>query len=369
MKNLMKKIGREFMAVCLTGTVALTMGTGSVHADAADMSKGPITNKAAVLYVNNLLAFTPAYKVQMDKTSVMLATRDDAVAMLDLVQKKYNDDDSYSVRLVHDADASGNEEQYKTVILPSGQKENEALTAVSFKEDVTVKPANAEVSKVLTVKEAVDKVTKKKDAKLSVVTKEKEKYREKYNKKVKYVKTKSLLKGQKKVKTKGKAGVRKVDAMVTYTNGKETNRKILDQDVIKEAEAKTVLVGTKEPDTFIKPMNHITVSSNFGSRWGRQHQGVDFSSPVGTPVMASRSGKVTYAGWMSGYGYCVLIRHEDGYQTRYAHLNSIHVSVGQSVSQGDKIALSGNTGRSTGPHLHFEIIKNGAAVNPMNYLS
>lgn len=177
-----------------------------------------------------------------------------------------------------------------------------------------------------------------------------------------------MLKGQTKVKTKAKKGVRKVSAMVTYTNGKETNRKIIDQDVTKEAVAKTVLVGTKEPDTFIKPMSNITVSSNFGSRWGRQHQGTDFSTPVGTTVMASRAGKVTYASWMSGYGYCVMIQHEDGFQTRYAHLSSIKVSVGQSVSQGQTIALSGNTGRSTGPHLHFEIIKNGTPVNAMNYL-
>jgi murein DD-endopeptidase MepM/ murein hydrolase activator NlpD len=85
--------------------------------------------------------------------------------------------------------------------------------------------------------------------------------------------------------------------------------------------------------------------------------------------MASSGGTVSSAGWSGGYGYQVLITHPDGSQTRYAHLSKVLVSAGQSVAQGQKIGLSGNTGISTGPHLHFEIILNGTPVNPLNYIN
>ena len=85
--------------------------------------------------------------------------------------------------------------------------------------------------------------------------------------------------------------------------------------------------------------------------------------------MASSGGTVTRAGWSGGYGYVVYIKHPGGTETRYAHLSKVLVSVGQTVKQGEKIALSGNTGISTGPHLHFEILINGTAVNPLDYLN
>lgn len=96
---------------------------------------------------------------------------------------------------------------------------------------------------------------------------------------------------------------------------------------------------------------------------------MDWATPTGTPVYASCGGTVAKAGWGSGYGYVVYINHEDGRQTRYGHLSKVLVSAGQKVKQGDKIALSGNTGVSTGPHLHFEILINGSQVNPLKYLN
>ncbi len=110
------------------------------------------------------------------------------------------------------------------------------------------------------------------------------------------------------------------------------------------------------------------VTSGFGMRWGRMHTGIDIAVPSGTPVHASASGTVVYAGWMSGYGNLVAIDHGGGLSTAYAHNSSLLVSVGQSVNQGDVISLSGSTGHSTGPHVHFEVRVNGVPVDPLSYL-
>lgn len=109
-------------------------------------------------------------------------------------------------------------------------------------------------------------------------------------------------------------------------------------------------------------------SSGFGSRWGRMHEGTDFSAPIGTPVYAPADGVVIHAGWLSSYGRLIKIQHEFGIETRYAHLNSVNVKVGDRVSRGDRIGDTGNSGRSTGPHLHYEVRVGGEAVNPMIYI-
>jgi murein DD-endopeptidase MepM/ murein hydrolase activator NlpD len=110
------------------------------------------------------------------------------------------------------------------------------------------------------------------------------------------------------------------------------------------------------------------VTSGFGYRWGRLHAGVDIAVPVGTAVHAAQSGRVAIAGWVGGYGNYVCIQHAGALSTCYGHNSSIGVSVGQSVTQGQVIAASGNTGNSTGPHVHFETRINGNPVDPMGYL-
>ena len=111
-------------------------------------------------------------------------------------------------------------------------------------------------------------------------------------------------------------------------------------------------------------------TSGYGWRWGRMHKGIDVANNVGTPIMAARSGEVVTAGWDGGgYGYLVELRHADGSRSRYAHNSRILVRVGQNVSQGTVISQMGSTGRSTGPHLHFEILPAGrGAVNPLQFL-
>jgi murein DD-endopeptidase MepM/ murein hydrolase activator NlpD len=110
------------------------------------------------------------------------------------------------------------------------------------------------------------------------------------------------------------------------------------------------------------------ITSLFGPRWGRQHEGIDISAPVGTNVYASMNGTVSFSGWDGGYGYLVIIDHSNGLKSYYGHNSKLLVNIGQTVSKGDHIAEVGNTGNSTGPHCHFEIRKNGAPVNPYNYV-
>jgi murein DD-endopeptidase MepM/ murein hydrolase activator NlpD len=128
---------------------------------------------------------------------------------------------------------------------------------------------------------------------------------------------------------------------------------------------------------FGRPVSGGRISSSFGPRVhpitgevGKMHNGVDFAVPVGTSVHAASGGIVIMAEWYSGYGYAVIIDHGGGLWTLYGHLREggLKVSKGDTVNKGDTIAESGNTGNSTGPHLHFEVRDNGSAVNPMNYL-
>ena len=114
--------------------------------------------------------------------------------------------------------------------------------------------------------------------------------------------------------------------------------------------------------------DNFRYTSGFGRRWGRMHEGIDMAGPVGTPIHVTGDGVVTFAGRSGAYGNLIKIRHELGTETRYAHLSRIHVKVGDRVSQGDRIGDMGNTGRSTGPHLHYEVRMNGRAVDPMSFI-
>lgn len=122
--------------------------------------------------------------------------------------------------------------------------------------------------------------------------------------------------------------------------------------------------------SFIKPVSSgYTISSRYGPRWGRSHTGTDVAAPTGTTIVAAASGTVTLAGnYGNGYGNYIMINHGNGVQTLYGHCNVLLVSQGQYVSQGQKIAEVGNTGNSTGPHLHFEVRVNGATTDPQDYV-
>ena len=114
--------------------------------------------------------------------------------------------------------------------------------------------------------------------------------------------------------------------------------------------------------------SYVYISSNYGMRNGKMHTGTDFAAAAGTAIYAWKNGIVTFAGWNGNYGYQVIIDHQDGTMTTYAHCSSLYVAEGQYVTKGLPIAGVGSTGNSTGPHLHFELKINGSFVNPLNYL-
>jgi murein DD-endopeptidase MepM/ murein hydrolase activator NlpD len=125
--------------------------------------------------------------------------------------------------------------------------------------------------------------------------------------------------------------------------------------------------GAPSSSGFVWPVQGPVVSP-YGMRWGRLHAGIDIAAPAGTPVVASASGRVAYAGSMSGYGLLVIVQHAGGIATAYAHNSALAVSVGQSVGQGQQIASVGCTGHCYGDHVHFEVRVNGSPVDPMGYL-
>lgn len=205
-------------------------------------------------------------------------------------------------------------------------------------------------------------------AAVQILVEKQETYEEEYNADVVYEDDNSMYIGETEVVQEGVPGKHIVTDLVTYKGDTETDREQLEENVQVAAVAQIVKRGTKSKPTYMFPVTNWNVTSNFGYRWGRLHAGTDVGVPIGTTVRASRGGQILTAGWLGGYGNCVIIDHGDGVCTRYGHLSEVTVSVGQYVDQGQQIALSGNTGRSTGPHLHFEIRINGEAVDPLPYL-
>lgn len=313
--------------------------------------------------------------------------------------------------------SSGEEEAAQTA---STEVQDDGILSLSFEENIEIVESYVDTSEIMGLDEAVDQITKDKESnkiyevqegdclskiassydlkvsqllsmnsgltedsligigdeitvtvpepELSVVVQEEKTYEEDYEADVQYIEDDSMYTGENVVLNEGSLGHRQVTAKITTRNGVETGREILSQTVMSDSVAKVVRIGTKTPPTFVKPLSGGTFSSGFGARWGTVHKGVDWACPVGTAVKASSGGTVITAGWSSSYGYTILIQHSDGKQTRYGHMSKLLVSAGQTVSQNEKIGLSGNTGNSTGPHLHFEILVNGTQVDPLNFL-
>lgn len=193
----------------------------------------------------------------------------------------------------------------------------------------------------------------------------------------------SIYKGTSKVKQNGTEGLADVEKTLTFVNGNEVSEKVLNKTVVKQPVKQVVAVGNKKKSynsyassssynvassgKFIQPSRGY-FSSYFGSRGSGYHTGLDIAGSTGSPIVAAESGVVSFAGWNGNYGNCVIISHGGGYQTLYGHASKIYVHQGQRVSRGDTIAAVGSTGRSTGPHCHFEVRLNGTPQNPLKYM-
>jgi murein DD-endopeptidase MepM/ murein hydrolase activator NlpD len=189
-----------------------------------------------------------------------------------------------------------------------------------------------------------------------------------------YEESDELYKGDTKVKVKGIDGKKQVKAEFISINGIPEETRVISEVITEEPKSAVVLKGTKpRPRTlaygvFYWP-SRGSITSRFGERWGEQHSGIDIAAPKGTPNKAADGGVVKFAGWSGNYGKLVIIDHENGFTTYYGHNNTIKVKVGQRVARGDVIGTVGETGRATGPHLHFEVRKNGVPINPLRYLN
>lgn len=190
---------------------------------------------------------------------------------------------------------------------------------------------------------------------------------------VTFQETSTLYKGEQTVKSSGVQGQKEVIAEIVRENGTEVKREELSAVVISPPVSQVVLKGTKDlppligTGTFIYPTRG-SLSSRFGTRWGRMHYGIDIAAPYGTKIRASDGGKVISAGWDGALGYVVRIDHGQNRVTVYGHCSKLMVKTGDKVYQDQHIANVGSTGRSTGPHVHFEVRINGVAKNPLNYL-
>ncbi|MBN3524274.1 peptidoglycan DD-metalloendopeptidase family protein [Paenibacillus apiarius] len=178
--------------------------------------------------------------------------------------------------------------------------------------------------------------------------------------------------GESKVVRKGKQGLKRMSYRLVKDNGMLSNEEWIDQEVVEPAIPEIVIRGTKVvrgegTGSFDWPVSGATLTSGYGTRWGRMHKGIDMVSSDRS-IMAADEGVVVFAGEKSGYGNCIIVNHRNGYKTLYGHLSKIDINVGDIVEKGQDIGVMGNTGNSTGTHLHFEIHKDDEVQNPLKYL-
>ena len=184
----------------------------------------------------------------------------------------------------------------------------------------------------------------------------------------------TMPKGESVTKQQGAEGKKEITYLLTSENGTRISKIPLEEKIIQEPTQQIEVVGTKViaslgTGEFTWPAVGGYISSTMGQRWGTLHRGIDIARPTNYNILAADNGVVVATGLSGSYGNRIVINHNNGYTTLYAHLSSINVDVGQVVEKGSEIGIMGSTGNSTGTHLHFELEKNGELLNPLLYVN
>lgn len=323
-------------------------------------------------------ADSSAYVIHVGDTSVAVASLEEVSEVVNIVKASYDDEDKYEAVITESEDSrfetatcelvqAGIEPENRPIVMASedgGQSVQSTEDTLSFGNEIQVIETYSADVETVSVEEAVNTIR----SVLEVVTVAREDYTEAIGFSTEYIYEDSQYTDYSEMIQEGQDGVRNVTAEITYCNGIEAERTVLSSEVVAEPVSQIIKVGTMERPEYALPLANPVISDVYGPRWGRMHWGMDFSCRTGTDVLASAAGTVSEATYRSDYGYTVVINHGNGMQTRYAHMSQLLVNNGDSVNQGDVVGLSGNTGDSTGPHLHFEIIDSGYRVDPETYL-
>ncbi|MDR0874953.1 MAG: peptidoglycan DD-metalloendopeptidase family protein [Clostridiales Family XIII bacterium] len=251
-----------------------------------------------------------------------------------------------------------------------GDTDPASFKEVSFAEDVSVN----EVASTLSEVNKSDELFSLAIGQVNMRTVEEGYYTAAIDFETIYEETDELFLSEEEVVEPGVPGTKNAYGEIVRIDGEIVEYIEQSSEVIEDAKPAIVRRGTKPippsigTGAFIVPLDDVLVTSLYGPRWGRIHEGIDFGTPVGTKVKASDGGKVMAVGYDGSFGLTVEIDHGAGFSTLYAHLSKTLVKTGDDVYQGQQIAESGNTGYSTGPHLHFGIYKFGHSEVTMDYL-
>ncbi len=344
----------------------------------------------------NLLAFSSrlkdAFVITVDSTPVTtVASLSDASASLEAVKEQYkNGQDDVTVEIL-------NEIKVESGIVPTADISSVSTAAQSLNAqksvdvDYIIQPEdslwslasenNLTVEDIQALNPGLEETLvdgsvihlKQQQPLLNIKTVQNASYQETVPAPVNEIQDSNLYQGTTQVVEQGTEGLKMVSAKIVKINGQEVDRMVLSESVLSAPTPSSVIVGTRPVPTgigsgqFLRPYSGV-ITSRFGSRWGSVHKGIDVGGSVGDPVLSADEGKVVFAGWNTGgYGNLVILDHSNGYQTYYAHMNEILVSDGDVIEKGYQLGTVGNTGRSTGPHLHFEVRKDGEPQDPQTY--